>query len=254
MAEVEWNRLSAPELNQRAKAGAIVLFPVASTEQHGPHLATGVDTFLCGEVCRRAAVRLVEQGQPAVVAPTLWMGLAEHHIAFGGTFTLSVRTYQALLTDLTRSILRAGFKRIVIVNGHGGNIAALNALNGEIAREIGAELAVTTYFSLAAAIAPSLLEDQRTIHHACEAETSMMMAAKPELVDHAHLAEAFGPIPADGQSPLSAPLNRWRSFTEITPSGVIGDARRSNPEKGEKLLEACAAALAQRLAKGEPWA
>jgi Creatinine amidohydrolase len=85
MTEVLWNRMTAAELQRAAKDGAIVLLPVASTEQHGPHLATGVDTFLGGEVCRRTA-ELVAKQQPIVVTPTVWMGLAEHHVAYGGTF------------------------------------------------------------------------------------------------------------------------------------------------------------------------
>jgi creatinine amidohydrolase len=82
----------------------------------------------------------------------------------------------------------------------------------------------------------------------------MMMAARPELVDRERLAEAFGPMPDDRRGTvLNQPLHRWRSFKEITPSGVIGDARRATAEKGERLLDAAAEALAGRLAKGEPW-
>ena len=90
--------VTAPELRELADADAIVLLPVASTEQHGPHLATGVDTFLCGEACRRTAL-LVTAHHPIVVAPTVWMGLAEHHVAFGGTFSLS-------LCDMARTAAR----------------------------------------------------------------------------------------------------------------------------------------------------
>ncbi len=150
MTEVHWNRLTAAELNARAEQDAIVLLPVASTEQHGPHLATGVDTFLAGDGCRRTAEILLKNGRPAVVAPVVWMGLAEHHIAYGGTFTLSISTYHALLRDLCRSILRAGFKKILIVNGHGGNIAALNALATDLAQELDAPIAITTLYNLAA--------------------------------------------------------------------------------------------------------
>src|SRR3712207_1559283 len=113
---VSWNRMTAEQLRAKAEADAIVILPVASTEQHGPHLATGVDDILCTEICRRAAERLDNQDVPVVVAPTLWAGLAEHHVAFGGSFTLSVATYHALLHDLCASIVRAGFRRIVIVN------------------------------------------------------------------------------------------------------------------------------------------
>src|SRR4051812_31332064 len=92
MIEVLWNRMTAAELTAAAASDAIVLLPAASTEQHGPHLATGVDTFLGHEGCRRLALRVAER-RPIVVAPTIWMGLAEHHVAFGGTFSVSLATY-----------------------------------------------------------------------------------------------------------------------------------------------------------------
>ena len=253
MAEVEWARLKARDLNEKAAAGALVLLPVASTEQHGPHLATGVDTYLCGEICRRVARKLGEGGVPAVVAPTLWAGLAEHHVAFGGSFTLSVATYHALLRDLCGSILRAGFARIVIVNGHGGNVSALNALSSELTRELQAPVAIATYWLLAEEAFAAILEDQRSVLHACEGETSMMMAAHPALVDAARLPEAVGPTFERTGQALSQPLHRWRSFKEISETGVLGDARRATAEKGERLLGAAAEALAGRLAKGEPW-
>lgn len=250
---VFWNRMTAEHLRERASADAIVILPVASTEQHGPHLATGVDDFLCSEVCRRTAERLGAQGVPVVVAPTLWAGLAEHHVAFGGSFTLSLATYHAILRDLCGSIVRAGFRRIVIVNGHGGNINALNALTTELTRELEAPIATTTYWLLAEEAITAILEDQRAIHHACEGETSMMLALRPELVDLGRLPEAFGPQPGRAGSALNKPLHRWRSFKEMTPTGVFGDARRATPEKGERLLDAAADALANRLARGEPW-
>src|SRR5215471_12287811 len=99
MLEVLWNRMTAAELRRAANKGAIVLLPVASTEQHGPHLATGVDSFLGGEGCQRAA-KIVARNRPIVVAPVVWMGLAEHHVAFGGTFSLSLSTYHQLLKEL----------------------------------------------------------------------------------------------------------------------------------------------------------
>lgn len=249
---VAWQDLTAAELNARAKQGAIVLLPVASTEQHGPHLATGVDGYLCGEVCRRAALRVVAGGRAAVVAPTLWPGLAEHHVPFGGTFTLSLSTWHAVLRDLVRSIHRAGFQHIVLVNGHGGNIAALNALNVELTQELGVPVATTTYFQLVEDMA-AVLEDQSEVMHACEAETSMMMAAFPDRVRDGELSKAFGPH-MGVRGALARPILKWKPFTELTPTGVVGDARRATAAKGEVLLEACATALADRLLAGEPWA
>lgn len=250
---VAWNENTAAELTRLAAEGAVVLLPVASTEQHGPHLATGVDDVLCGTICRRAAEMAGEQGRAVVVAPTLPFGLAEHHVAFGGSFTLGLSTYHVLLRDLCRSILRAGFSRILIVNGHGGNASALNALTVDLTRELDAPIATTTYFHLAQAEIAAELEDQKSVLHACEAETSMMMAVAPSSVRSDALPDAFGPTFDSAGSALHQPIHLWKSFKDLSPSGVLGDARRASRQKGERLVEACARALADRLVRGEPW-
>jgi creatinine amidohydrolase len=256
MTEVMWSRLTVAELNALAKAGATVILPVASTEQHGPHLATGVDTTLCGEVTRRTAVKLAGAGKPVVVGPMLWLGLAEHHVAMGGTFTVGIATYHAILRDMVRSVTLAGFRRIVIVNGHGGNITALNVLTEELTREFAVPVASTTYWLLPeqAGDFKAILQDQPGVQHACEAETSMMLAVAPDMVRKERIAEAVDPTyVSGGPSPLSAPLFRWRSFKDFTTNGVRGDARRSNADKGERLLEAAASRLAAALIDGQPW-
>jgi len=251
MTENAWNRLSAEALRGLAAQDAIVLLPVASTEQHGPHLPTGVDDVLCSEVCRRVAAELAPDC-PVVAAPTVWCGLADHHTAFGGTFTLSLATYYAVLRDLCRSILNAGFRRIVIVNGHGGNIQALGTFTGELTRELNAPIAATTYFMEGQAAMAKILEDQDGVMHACEAETSMMMAVQPGLVNAARFSEAHGPS-FDIMGSLVPSLKRFHSFADLTASGVAGDARKANAAKGERLLVACATALAAKLRDGEPW-
>jgi len=251
MAEVDWNRLPAEALRSLAAQGAVVLLPVASTEQHGPHLPTGVDDMLVTAVCRRAA-RLLTPDRPAVVAPTVPFGLADHHLAFGGTFSLSLPTYHALLRDLCRSILRAGFSKLVLVNGHGGNIAGLAAISTELTRELDTPIATATYFMVAAKEIAGVLEDQNGVMHACEAETSMMMTVEPGLVELSRLAEAHGPS-FDIAASLMPTLKRFVPFDQVTTSGVAGDARRATAVKGEALVQACAAALAAHLRAGEPW-
>ncbi len=251
MTEIAWNRLSAESLRALAAKDAVVLLPVASTEQHGPHLATGVDDFLCSEICKRVATELVPD-VPAVVAPTVWFGLADHHVPFGGTFTISLATYYAVLRDLCRAILGAGFRRIVIVNGHGGNMQALAAFTGELTRELQAPIATATYFMEAQAEQARVLEDQKGVMHACEAETSIMMAIHPDLVDESRLKDAHGPD-FDLVASLTPSLKTFRTFAELTASGVAGDARKSSKSKGEALLVACSAALAARLRAGQPW-
>ncbi|MFM2421856.1 MAG: hypothetical protein RL291_386 [Pseudomonadota bacterium] len=255
--EVFWMRMTAAEINAKSKEDAIVLLPVASIEQHGPHLGTGVDTFLVTEGCRRTAVRVAAK-RPIIVAPTVWMGLAEHHMAFGGTFTLSIATYHALLRDVCQSILRAGFRKILIVNGHGGNMAALATLMTDLAQELEAPIAETTLYSYAHQdkLYEAILEDQVGVQHACEAETSMMLVAAPDCVRGDKIKDAFNALGVDKTRQLGVnppAINMWRSFRELTSSGVMGDARKASAKKGEALLEAAAKALADRLIEGKPW-
>src|SRR5579883_1744198 len=97
MTEVEWRKLRAEQLREAARANAIVILPVASLEQHGPHLPVEVDSMLGETVAIRAARKMAARGQPALVLPVLWTGLSEHHMSFGGTVTLDFPTFFALI-------------------------------------------------------------------------------------------------------------------------------------------------------------
>lgn len=247
MASVLWQELTAEELREKAASDAVVVLPVASMEQHGPHLPVGVDTILCGGVCKLAAERA--GAGDVVVAPTLWCGMAEHHMAFGGTFTFDIPTYRAVLLALLKSIERHGFHRVVIVNGHGGNIAALAAFLPDFARETSLQVRATTYFLLAQEAMAPFMQEQVSVLHACEVETSMMMALAPEMVRHERLPEAFGMLGADLSALTRPTVGRYQPFRQMTETGVIGDARKATPEKGNAFLEASAEALAKLLSE-----
>lgn len=248
-ASVMWKELTASELRELAVRDAIVILPVASIEQHGPHLPVGVDTILCESVCRLAAEH-VSGEMAVVVAPTLWCGMAEHHMAFGGTFTFDIPTYRAVLLAFLKSIARHGFKKVFIVNGHGGNISALAAFLPDFAVETGLVLRTTTYFELAQPAMPAILEDQERVRHACEGETSLMLYLAGDLVRTDKLAEAVGPAHS---TPRPLGVGQYRSFRSFSDSGVVGDARRATREKGEKLAAACRNALAAVLRDATVW-
>jgi creatinine amidohydrolase len=252
MTSVMWRELSYEDINALAARHAVVVLPVASMEQHGPHLPVGVDTILCEVVCRRAA-EIAGATQPTVVAPTLWCGMAEHHMAFGGTFTFDIPTYRAVLLAFLKSIERAGFRKVAIVNGHGGNMSALNAFLPDFARETGLNIYATTYFMLAAEEIRPILDRQKGVIHACEVETSMMMALAPDTVKQDRLAEAFGPQFDDPRQVLQPDWQSFRPLGSFTPNGVLGDARTATAEKGQRLVSACAAALAARLTDTTLW-
>jgi creatinine amidohydrolase len=168
---------------------------------------------------------------------------------FGGTLTLSLLTLHALLRDLCRSVLRAGFRRVLLVNGHGGNVTALNALVNELTAELSASLGVTSYFTVGREVIADVLQTQDPLMHACEGETSMALAAFPSLVREERLLQAVGPaIPLQSQD--SSPVYRSVPFDAVTPNGTAGDARGATAEKGERLLDGCARALADLLRDG----
>jgi creatinine amidohydrolase len=249
---VEWAELKAAELRALAAAGTVVVVPVAATEQHGPHLPVMTDSLLCSTVARRGAERAAAQAggeRPAIVTPTVWSGLSEHHMPFGGTLSLDFAAFEGLIGGVCGALQRHGFGRILLLNGHGGNEAALHLIVEQISPTCEAVLATASYWHLARLEFAEILERQPGVQHACEAETSMVMALRPELVDAARFAEARfeeGPRPVSG-------AYRWHSFAKRTASGVIGDPTAASAAKGERLLEAAGGAIAALLLNEAFW-
>ena len=250
--QIYWEQLRSPQLKSLADVNAIVVVPVGSMEQHGLHLPVKVDALLATEVARRAALK-VQTHQPILVTPTVWCGLAEHHMDFCGTLTLDFETFHALLRNLCRSIRHHGFRRIFLLNGHGGNIAALNVICSELVRELeGLRVVSGTYWTLpeVAEKFAEILEVQQNVRHAGEAETSMMLALEPDLVDQSILNQADGTpeIPFYGSG-----VSRWVSFKEVSANGVIGSPSVATAAKGELLLEVASEGIAGVLQNPTLW-
>lgn len=253
MIEVDWARLKAHELRALANENAVVILPIASIEQHGPHLPVMTDTRLGQEIAHRAACKAYDT-RPVVVTPVVWSGLSEHHMPFGGTLILSHDTFRRVVRDLINAITRQGFRDILISNSHGGNIIAMQQILDELAPSSDATLVATTYVSEAGEELSQLLEDQPGVMHAGEAETSMMMVCEPDLVDDSDLAGLASPM--DGKKFLQAGKGsyRWRPFAHVTHNGLAGNPARANIDKGERLLEAAAEAVARLICDPETWA
>ncbi|MEZ5752655.1 MAG: creatininase family protein [Paracoccaceae bacterium] len=243
----------AHELRALAAKNAVVILPIASIEQHGPHLPTMTDTRLGYEVNMRAARKCAGK-RPVVVAPVVWSGLSEHHMPFGGTLTLSHATFRAVVRDLIDSILRHGFRDILISNSHGGNMIAMQQICDELSSQVDATLIGATYVTEAGDALAQHLEDQPGVMHAGEAETSMMLACGPDLVDTSNLATITDGMDGGGFLKAGKAAYRWRPFTHITGNGMAGNPTRSTAEKGEKMLEAGAEALAALILDPATWA
>jgi creatinine amidohydrolase len=253
MPEVDWSRLKAHELRALAAQNAVVILPIASIEQHGPHLPTMTDTRLGYEVNIRAA-RKAYATRPVVVAPVVWSGLSEHHMPFGGTLTLSHATFRAVLRDLIDALIRHGFHDILISNSHGGNVVAMQQICDELSPGLNATLVGTTYVTEAGEDLSRHLQDQPGVMHAGEAETSMMMAVEPDLVDTADLATLVDGMDGGGFLKAGKAAYRWRPFAHLTGNGMAGNPARATAAKGEAMLEAGAAALAALILDPATWA
>ena len=251
--QYEWRRLRADQLREQARQDAIVILPVAALEQHGPHLPVEVDSLLGETIAARTAGKLLAKGHPTLVLPVLWTGLSEHHMSFGGTVTLDNATFFALVGGVVRSVLRHGFRRIALLNAHGGNENALRTIVDDLTPKLGVPLVQFTYWSAAAVAIAKILQTQGGLQHACEAETSMMMAVRPDLVAVDRIAQAKANTTPDVADIVGNGVYMWRGIGSRSASGVIGNPEAATPEKGEALFEAISTTLADKLGNSELW-
>lgn len=250
-SSVLWSELRAPELRSLSDKSTPVIVPVAAIEQHGPHLPVATDTMLTNAVAKRAAEQIVQQ-RAILVTECVWSGLSEHHMAFGATLTLDFASFCDLIGGVVRSLKRHGFHRVLLLNGHGGNVAALHSVVERWTLELDMALVAATYWQLGAHRLAPLLDRQSGIRHACEAETAMMMALRPDLVDTSDLEAAGCPDRRDANPGIDDGY-RWQSFAAKTPTGVLGEPAAATPEKGEKLLEIAAQHVAERVLDDAFW-
>jgi creatinine amidohydrolase len=249
--EVEWARMTAPELKAlAARANALAVLPVGSLEQHGPHLPVITDTASASAAAIRAA-QLVANDIPVAVLPGLWLGMSEHHIPFGGTISIDYDAYHGILRCIVRSLKALGFKRLLIVNGHGGNIDPLAVAVRELAVTFNMPIVATTPWMLAPDEIAAIAETE-TPRHACEGETSVMLAIAGDIVRADNFDEAVQQAPRRTEAPPG--FSRFYSFSERAPiTGTWGDPRPATRDKGERFLAVQAHALAQGMLDERLW-
>jgi creatinine amidohydrolase len=252
MMEIEWRKLRADELRERARQDAMVIVPVGSLEQHGPHLPVEVDSVL-GDATARTTAEIVARTEPVLVLPMLWTGVSEHHMSFGGTITLDLEAFYATIRCICQSLVRHGFRRIVLWNGHGGNDNALRVCDDELTPKLGVPIVQFTYWYAAAEAIAGILETQEALLHACEAETSMMMALRSELVAKDRIPLAKTNTTPDVKDLVGGGVYRWRTLGSMSSSGVWGNPEAASAAKGEQLLTAIAEQIAAKLTNSDLW-
>jgi creatinine amidohydrolase len=209
-----------------------VVVPIAALEQHGRYMPLFTDSLLLGEVVRRASERL--RGR-VLFTPLMWLGNSEHHLDFPGTMTASPRVYLDLLKDLVENFLFHGFRRLVLLNGHGGNIVpsqqALFEVRQKHRERNDLVLLAATYWALGTKprqVEPSLVQD--SMGHACEWETSMMLRLAP------HLVGDYAAAPNIPQGNRYEPGHHAWITKDRSEIGHIGQPQQATAEKGEFLF------------------
>lgn len=243
LTELTW-----PAVHALSKDTPVVI-PVAALEQHGHHLPVFTDSMLLGEVVRRVSERFADR---VLFAPLMWLGNSDHHMDFAGTLSAAPRTYLDLLCGLFENFLQHGFRRIVMINGHGGNDVpgkqAVFEVRQRHRERADLLLLFATYWLLGGKPQesdPSLRQPH--MGHACEWETSMMLRLAPKLVGDLKQIQAveFGRA--------FSPATRGWITRDRTEPGHIGDPKAAAPEKGETLFRVFADDLAALLERVLAW-
>lgn len=243
-----WGDLTWPELKKAAAENYLVIQPCGSIEQHGRHLPVDTDSKIVSEVTLRAA----ENAGRTLVLPCMSYGLSWHHIEFPGTISFSLETYVAALKDIARSVAHHGFRTLILVNGHGGNSAAVNAVSSAFLDEIDIRIMALGYWDLidSEAIAKIRSSAIGGMGHSGEFETSIILSLAPDLVH----TDRYESNPRAGKMPhvkkdmfASGCVSFPTKFNCISKSGVLGDPTESTREKGKTFLDLSIEALTEQL-------
>ena len=222
MKKILWQELRRTEFEKAVKADAVVIIPVGSIEQHGNHLPINTDTNCCFTIAQRAAEAIDDF--PVLVLPPVWTGYSPHHMKHPGSITLKYNTFVELLTQIATSVHAHGFKKILFLNGHGGNSAVIAAMRFKLTAEDGVTSVIGyDYWNLYPT--PEVMEtvsetDRGFIGHSGEMETSLQLYLQPELVD---------------------------MDCAVWVPGVCGDPTVGSREKGERIVNAAVDALVKTL-------
>lgn len=245
-----WADLGTRDFAQLDPATTVAVLPVAATEQHGPHLPLSVDQAIVDGVVARALPQLPAE-LPVLVLPTQQVGYSPEHSAFPGTLTLSSSTVIATWTELGECVARAGVRKLLLLNSHGGQVSLMDVVARELRSRCQLIVYSCSWWNLPLGEAVNGLfsaEEHRFGVHAGQIETSMMRVLRPQLVEMAQARDfkstaqqraAGYPILGNGSS---AKLG-WQ-MQDYNAHGAAGNAAAATPEKGEATLDAAGRQLA----------
>jgi creatinine amidohydrolase len=243
-APLLYERLTWPEVRDAAEEELVCLIPVATLEDHGPHLPIDTDLRITTEICRRAAEAAPDE---ILLLPPIPHGYSPHHMDFPGPITIAWDTFTRYCTDVGTSLARHGFKRMLFLNGHGSNQNLVETAARLVMLDHPGVLAAAAFHTSGEESARLIAEirdsDYGGMAHACELETSMYLAIDADAVDMDKAVDERG-YPAGSHARLDwadGPLKLMPWWSSFSTTGVQGDATKGTAEKGEALLEAAVA-------------
>jgi len=252
-----WHELTSPEIASLNREIPIVI-PLGSCEQHGCHLPVFVDTIQLDAITERLEKKL---GDQAVITPTLWLGSSHHHLDFPGTLSVPPKLYAEILQSLARCLLQHGFRRLFFLNGHGGNaIPAQLALTDLVATDDRADASTMAFASWWVLSSNQLTAEAHKMNspkltHACEYETSLILAIRKDLVKMAGLptgdVEKIRPWMANPK--WAGKVEGFHRFHRWTASGHMGEPASATAEKGLSLLDSATETLAEFIEDFSKW-
>ena len=243
---MELSKLAWPDVDSLDRNTPVII-PVAALEQHGHHMPVFTDSILLGEVSRRAHDQLANQ---TLLAPLMWLGNSHHHMDFAGTVSADPKLWIDLLSGIVDNFVTHGFRRLVVVNGHGGNDVpgrqALFEMRQKYRDRSDLLFLFATYWTLANPNQQIELS-QMQMGHAGEWETSMVLRLAPELVkDHEQVADV------DFGDPFT-PAHRAWIMPDRSKPGHVGQPRLATVEKGEALLSVFSEGLVMLIRRVIDW-
>jgi creatinine amidohydrolase len=240
-APLEFGRLTWPEVGRAVDEERVPIVPIGTLEDHGPHLPIDTDVTLVEAICRGAATKLADQ---TVLLPPIVHGYSPHHMDFPGTITINWETFCRYCTDIALSLVRHGFKRVLLVNGHGSNQSLVD-MAARLTMVDEPESLVASSFYLTSERSAEVIErvresDKGGMAHACELETSIYLHLHPDAVDMDAAIDERGYPATDNlwMDWTDGPLRLMPWWSSFSNSGVQGDASKATADKGRVLFEA----------------
>ena len=254
MKKMQTNRLASmtwPEINKAAQQGRVAIIPAGTLEDHGLHLPVDTDIVIANRICQNLADRIPDD---VVIIPPITFGFSPHHLDGPGTITLRWDTFVESTHQIISSLFYHGFRKVLIINGHGSNEPVLDIASRQaILSNPDSQSAMISWWSLQK-VQETVKNFRESVWtgHACELETSLYMAIDPSLVRAVLFEEDINPymsqhfwadLVSDAPEGFVNPVRINEYWSTVSKTGTWGDPRTSSAEKGNAIIEAAVSEL-----------